>query len=321
MLRPPLLLLLPLLLVSSSPTPMSTFGAARSGVAISGTSETTLLSHTTSAGGGMLTYIRVASDEFLWPNYDLARVRIYVDGEASPSVDYRLGLADSGDLVPFGVGMVGNTADNGGVYLTLRVPFSTSVVVNATQSPLDLGTHSISFVVRGVVGPASLFSFHGLPAASGGLYSTARLRSATLDGETFAPYAPVPLLSSARAGALAFVGLQLSSTNTSYTSGPVTALVDGAAAPVPLSHSLPSFFAQDEGQGTGKYVVALGGVTALAPVLGAQIIAFRVFDDSADPVLWSSSMELRWAVGEAGAAGGGPGPTVVSATVFWYEFE
>ncbi len=77
---------------------------------------------------------------------------MYVDGEGPlPSVDFRLGMVDSGDLVPFGVGAVGNTADNGGVYLTLKIPFYSSVVVNATQSPLDLGTHHVNFVARGVV--------------------------------------------------------------------------------------------------------------------------------------------------------------------------
>jgi hypothetical protein len=44
--------------------------------------------------------------------------------------------------------VLGNTADAGGVYLTLPVPFASSITVNATLAAFDSGPKFINAVMR-----------------------------------------------------------------------------------------------------------------------------------------------------------------------------
>jgi len=75
-----------------------------------------------------------------------AIVRIYVDGETTPSVNISLlemanvgnfaagngmGPGDTATPSPWGVGLFGHTAKNGGVYSTMRIPFGTWESINS----------------------------------------------------------------------------------------------------------------------------------------------------------------------------------------------
>ena len=68
------------------------------------------------------------------PNlWDQAVIKIYIDGETVPSISVTVPeLANgspwgsAGDDGPWGIGLMGHTAANGGVYSTVRIPFGRS---------------------------------------------------------------------------------------------------------------------------------------------------------------------------------------------------
>jgi hypothetical protein len=314
----PALLLLLAATATLASAGLSTYGFAAKNVAISSSSsETTLWSISLPAGSpsAALTLMHVESADFLWSNYDFMRLRVYVDGEISslrPGVDFRLGCVDEGDTVPFGTSLIGNTAEEGGVYLTIKVPFTTALVITATLAPFDSGTHHVNVQFKAVAGVP--FSFAGVTPPEG---TFPRLRTSSIDGETFEPLAAVPLANSSAPGVLALVGMKVAgATNMSFLSGGVTAQMDGASSPVPLGFDLPSFFLEDDGQATNTYTTPIAGITALAPLLGHSMIAWRSFQE--DPVVWSSSLSLAWSIGDIDAPPASP--TTVYSSVFWYEF-
>ena len=69
-----------------------------------------------------------------------SRIRIYIDGEMEASLhfniflDHGLGFRESDDRrnIPWGTRRIGHSAD-GGIYNTIRIPFSKSFRVTATD--------------------------------------------------------------------------------------------------------------------------------------------------------------------------------------------
>ena len=121
--------------------------------------------------------------------WDLAVVKVYVDGEATPSLSFTLlelanlgrwgkgAGAPPGDGGPWGISLLGHTAANGGVYSTVRIPFGKHVKTTITNGTPKGGT--FWFIVRGVesypvvVGdvvlpPAARLKLHRLNASTSG---------------------------------------------------------------------------------------------------------------------------------------------------------
>ena len=169
----PLLLLPLLLLLTCSPalaaTPISPanvlFGhAIKNGGLAPYPAETTSFEHNCSAPPCVITHINVPS---IYPqqscpwDWENGRLRVYVDGAATPSVDITLlqlssvgTLAASGNNLspqaPFGNDLFGKTALTGGVYSTMRIPFGKSIRT-AIVAPASCNVTQIFwFVVRGV---------------------------------------------------------------------------------------------------------------------------------------------------------------------------
>lgn len=99
------------------------------------------------------------SDAFAW---EQGRVRVYVDGSATPSVDVTLlELAHVGargassnnppkDGSPFGNDLFGKTAITGGVYTTMRIPFASTIRTTITAPPSSKSSSVFWFVIRGI---------------------------------------------------------------------------------------------------------------------------------------------------------------------------
>lgn len=90
-------------------------------------------------------------------------MRVYIDGEATPSVDipllYLASVGEQGsvgnnqptDGSPFGHSLFGKTAKTGGVYSTLRIPFNSSIRTTMTAPPsCSNGLSYFWFIIRGV---------------------------------------------------------------------------------------------------------------------------------------------------------------------------
>lgn len=99
--------------------------------------QKTVFTHTVSSPGnhGTVTSIFIESVDLLWQDYDLMRLRLYVDGEKTPSVDVPMGFFDKGLLSPWGEGAIGNTGSLGAEYLRIPMPFSKSVELALVSQP------------------------------------------------------------------------------------------------------------------------------------------------------------------------------------------
>src|SRR5271169_1393453 len=98
---------------------------------LNGYQEAELLGH---EGKGCLTHMWFGGD---WPGYDKTVVRVYVDGEAQPSIEMELGLGHGvsfgDDGAPWGSEKMGKTGHPSGLYNTYKIPFRTSIRVIAQR--------------------------------------------------------------------------------------------------------------------------------------------------------------------------------------------
>ena len=196
--------------------------------ALDGYREAELLRH---EGKGCLTHMWFGGD---WPGYEKTRLRIYVDGEQTPSIDMELGLGHGygfGEAsAPWGGERLGKTGHPSGVYNTYRIPFGTSVRVTAQRDEKSPETSPFWWIVRGT---------ENLPVTIGGvrLPRDARLKLHRLENHTAKPMEEFNLCDVRGAGALSQVtiaarGLRETGDwkNLSFLEACMRAYVDGSVA-------------------------------------------------------------------------------------------
>ena len=119
-----------------------------------------------------------------WPGYMETRIRVYVDGEPTASIDMELGLGHGigfGDAAaPWGCARLGKTGHPSGIYNTYRIPFGSSMRVTAQRSKSSPDGAPFWWIVRGT---------ENLPVSLGGvqLPPQARLRLHKLELFTAQP--------------------------------------------------------------------------------------------------------------------------------------
>ena len=109
---------------------LKTFSVAgKEATVLNGYKEAELFAH---GGRGCLTHMWFGGD---WPGYEKTRIRIYVDGDKTPSIDMQLGLGHGvgfGDPAsPWGTARMGKTGHPSGIYNTFRIPFGKGIRVTA----------------------------------------------------------------------------------------------------------------------------------------------------------------------------------------------
>ena len=260
------------------------------------------------SGGGRLSSFFVESADLLWPAYDALRLRVYVDGEAKPSIDVPMGFFDAGDISPWGQLSLGNTGSAGAEYIfagPAGIAFTSAVRVAFALGTGDLGPHTINVIVRGRGPSAAVATRAATLCVQAAVPSPARV---VLFNST--AVAPPPSFTGAAGGQLRLLGLSASASNMSYLDGSLTLCASGACALV--SYGLESFFLAEVGLGIGKYTTHHAGITAVAPLLGHSVIAWR--DLSAGDDGWfDDDLTLFWDV----PAGAGD---VTLASCAWATF-
>ena len=299
---------------------LKTFSASgKGGDVLQAGKETELLSHT---GHGCLTYMFFAMDERV-------RVRVYVDGEAHPSIDMALdlghGYAFGGSPAPFGSPKMGRY---GAQFNTYRIPYGSSVRVTLfpMTNVFDAGTGKKGWwTIRGT---------DNLPAIVGGmrLPDNARLRLYTLEPYDAKPLEEFNMCDVQGAGMLYLVVIAAQSqrkvtgswTDLSYMEGDIRAYIDGAKVPEFLSSGLEDYFL-----GSGYfhqnqlYYGAVAGLTYINKAEGA-FSAYRFHDD--DPVFFQHGFRLTCRDGETyqqtsnGWKIGDPPPTEYRTYVWLYRW-
>jgi len=159
-------------------------------------------------GAGCLTHMWFAMDS-------RTRIRVYVDGEARPSVDMAQdlghGYAHGSPPEPWGVARFGR---QGGVYNTYRIPFGSEVRVTVlpTTDVFDSVTKRDAWwIIRGTEGLQVLLGGLRLP-------DSARLRLYHLDGHRAQPLEEFTLCDATGSGALYQVTLAAQGDKPSGTS-------------------------------------------------------------------------------------------------------
>jgi hypothetical protein len=184
----------------------------------------------------------------------------------------------TGDKGPWGVGLFGHTAANGGVYSTIRVPFGKKL--RATLTGKQHGT--FWFIIRGVENYPVILGDMQLPAS-------ARLRLHRFENATknldLVTIADVP---SGTAGALLNVRFDAAGGSYGYLEACMRAMIDGATTPLFLSSGAEDYFLSAYYFNEGEFKNPNSGLTFFDGK--GTLSAYKTHDR--DPVLWSDSLKL-----------------------------
>lgn len=314
----------------------STFSAGISESVLNET-EQVLLNHTLSPGEsvGALTYFWITGD----PSVAYATIRVYVDGEAAPSLVYAPAAASGigilndthmgADVPPWGIPLIGSLGRSS-YYNTLRVPFQAGVAVTFQAGPGQPYGAMVFLQVRGVDGLSLADVIPGVP-----LPPTARLRLSASLGVTYPPLAYMPLadIPPPASGALLLTTLWWESESPNTIEGCVRAFTP-AAAPFPgllLSTGFEGYYASAWGFIAGAFTGPFSGVTYWTSPQNLRVGAYRLH--TADPLLFAGGLRLVLRNGETrdaqglkcrqetgGEPVGQPGNTTLNVYAWWYEF-
>ena len=312
-----LALLLPAIAAAQKPDDeevrgLKTFGTSGKEIRnLGGGKEAELFRH---AGAGCLTHMWFGGD---WHGYERTRIRIYVDGETTASIDMELGLGHGigfGDAAaPWGVARMGKTGHPSGIYDTFRIPFGKSVRVTAQIGAGVTADPDFWWIIRGT---------ENLPVRIGGvrLPARARLRLYRRENYTAQPLEEFDLCNTTKAGALFLVTIAARSQgNFNFLEAQMRAYPDGAQEPLMLSSGLEDYFLGTYYFNRGKYYTPVAGMTHLDEA-DHTFSAYRFHDD--DPLFFRKGLRLTCRCGEAAGSHvyGDPKPTTYTTYTWVYEW-
>ena len=218
-----------------------------------------------------------------------ANIRIYVDGETLPSIDFQLyighgiGFGGQGDAAPWSTKRISLDAYRG-LYNNYLIPFSKSFKVTATHPEGGM----FWYIIKGVYNYPLVFGALELP-------STTRLRLYKKVNMELEPFEFVNIVDVHNTdGAVFQVTIAANSSTFRYLEGCVRAYVDGTGKPMWLSSGTEDFFLSAYYFNEGIFHGDNSGVTFLEKP--GAMSAYKFFET--DPLLFSGSFLLRWRSGE-----------------------
>jgi len=248
--------------------------------------ETTIFEHKIDAGG-------VITEQWWtggWDGFCNTRVRIYIDGETTPSLDYRLyegnniGFCD--DSVFQSNQIFGKTAHGGGVYNTYRIPFSKSIRITGT---LDHEANNVFwFIVRGLDNVQSIIVGDvELPLGT-------RLRLFRNQNVTVQPYELTTLASVSGQGGMLFnVFIAAESADLNYLEACFRCYIDSDTDITYLSSGTEDFFLSAYYYNGGQFFTDQSGLTHFDTTEGkTKLSMYKMF--WRDPLIFHKSFVLKW---------------------------
>jgi hypothetical protein len=228
-----------------------------------------------------------------------ARLKIYVDNEATPSIDVDVaqGLASIGwgdETAPWGTTLHGKGAAAGALFSTRRIPFGTRlrIAVVFDTLPPAAGLQSFFFIVHGLeaVSPST---FPGITVAGLQLPPAARLRLYTTTARNLGALERLVIAnaSSARAGLVHEVFMQANSSLFIYLEACMRLYVDGSAVPLFLSSGTEDYFNSAMYFDGGPFRFENSGLTYKNEAT-SSMSAYRIHER--DPMLFTKGMQLVW---------------------------
>lgn len=245
------------------------FGHAIKNGHIPAKTELVTFAHNCSLPPCVITLIHVpsiypgAGDSWDWEH---GVIRIYVDDETVASISITLlqlaaignmsatGVDPPKDGSPFGIGLMGKTARSGGVYSTVRIPFTRNIRTTVTSSYAHDGV--LWFIIRGLESQPVILGDLELPAS-------ARLRviqqtNVLLHSQDFITLANV---SADRSGALLRIQFDATGGDYSYLEACMRLYENGATSPLFLSSGAEDYFLSASYFDEGMFKTPNSGLT------------------------------------------------------------
>ncbi|NIU12009.1 MAG: DUF2961 domain-containing protein [Phycisphaerae bacterium] len=249
--------------------------------------EATLFEH---EGKGCLTHMWFGGN---WPNYERQRIRVYVDGEETASIDMELflghGIGFKDDFGPWGTKRIGKTGQPSGIYNTYRIPFGKSVRVTAQLHPGDTKNKRFWYIIRGVENLTVQFSGVRLP-------DNARLKLYKLENYAAQTLEEFDMCNTKRPGMLYMVTVAAKAGRShTYLESCVRAYIDGAAEPMLLSSGLEDYFLGTYFFNRGMYHNEVAGLTHMNKQ-DHSFSAYRFHEE--DPIFFNKGLRLTLRCGE-----------------------
>ena len=223
-----------------------------------------------------------------------ATIRIYIDGETTPSIEFKLllghgiGFVDPNNRTPWSTRRISRDADHG-TYNNYQIPFSKSLQVTAIH-PMG---GSFWYIIRGVYYYPLIFGELQLPA-------NARLRLYKNVDVSLEPLQFLDLVNiSSSSGVLFQVTLAANGSSFQYLEACMRAYIDGSNSTTWLSSGTEDFFLSAYYFNEGIYHSDNSGLTYIN---GPGIMsAYKFFEN--DPLLFTKSFRLQWRSGETVGSG------------------
>jgi len=222
-----------------------------------------------------------------WSGFSRTRVRLYIDGESTPSIDYQLymahGIGWDDDTTWQSSEITGKNAKGGGIFHTYRIPFGNSIRITATLAyPAD---NVFWFIVRGLEDMPVILGDLQLPPS-------ARLRLYKNENVTLQPYEYTTLAQNYVGGALFQVTIAATSTDLNYLEACFRAYIDGSDTPIFLSSGTEDFFLSAFYYNGGQFTNSQSGLTHFEPNNPTRLSMYKFFQR--DPIVFDKGFKLVW---------------------------
>ena len=223
-----------------------------------------------------------------------ATIRIYIDGETTPSIEFKLllghgiGFFDPTNKTPWSTRRISRDADYG-TYNNYQIPFSKSLQVTAIH-PVG---GAFWYIIRGVYNYPLVFGELQLPA-------NARLRLYKNVNVSLEPLQFLDLVNvSGSSGVLFQVTIAANGSSFHYLEACMRAYIDGSNSTTWLSSGTEDFFLSAYYFNEGIFHSDNSGLTYMKGP--GAMSAYKFFEN--DPLLFTKSFRLRWRSGEMVGSG------------------
>jgi len=249
--------------------------------------EATLYKH---EGAGCLTHMWFGGK---WEDWERMRIRVYVDGEKTASIDMEMylghGIGFKDETAPWGTKRIGKTGQPSGIYNTYKIPFGKSVRVTAQLHKGDTGNKRFWYIIRGVENLPVIFNGIRLP-------QRARLKLYKLEDYTAKTLEEFSLCDTELPGMLYQVTVAAKADKGhTYLESCVRAYLDGAKEPTLLSSGLEDYFLGTYFFNRGMYHNEVAGLTHMSKE-NHSFSAYRFHEE--DPIFFKKGLRLTLRCGE-----------------------
>ena len=239
------------------------------------------------------------------------RIRYYVDGETTPSIDMDLylghGIGFGDNHAPWATKHAGKIGARNGIYNNYRIPFGKSIRVTAQRTADEARDPMCWWIIRGLENGRVALGGVELP-------ETARLHLARREGYEAKPMEEFNLADVPGRGALYQVtiqaeGLPFEHVELTYLEACMRLYTGTNTNALMLSSGLEDYFLGTYYFDTGRYYADIAGLTHFDKA-AKRFSAYRFHDD--DPILFQEGLRLTCRCGET-AHGTPAGPVAYKA--------